>query len=146
MSGGLYRNSIDDHLAVPREDELYLRNHWKLLASVQFLNLFKNLFRFKDPAVITPFDLEQSLLRPQHDSLCSELMTKLLHRKGVNWAANDGEVLEYDQWCMQLAKKFNGMYKAYRKFSVRYLGVDPSEKEGGDAMEETKEQPKNAES
>jgi hypothetical protein len=41
---------------------------------------------------------------------------------------------------MQIAKKFNAMFKAYRKFSIRYLGIDPSEKEGnGAAIEETKE-------
>ena len=138
MSGGFYRNSIDDDLEVPVEDEKYLRNNWKLLATVQFLNLFKQLFKFKEPVV--PFDLEQALLRPQHDALCSELMTKLMHRRGVNWASNDGTVLEYEQWCMQLAKKFNGMYKAYRKFSVRYLGLDPSDKDGDAALlEETKE-------
>ena len=67
-------------------------------------------------------------------------MTKLMHRRGVNWASNDGTVLEYEQWCMQLAKKFNGMYKAYRKFSVRYLGLDPSDKDCDAALlEETKE-------
>lgn len=40
---------------------------------------------------------------------------------------------------MQLAKKFSGMFKAYRKFSVRYLGIDPSEKDNGEIIEETKE-------
>ena len=57
----------------------------------------------------------------------------------MTWSSNDGTTLDYDDWCMQLAKKFNSMFKAYRKFSVRYLGVDPSEKEGGGAIEETKD-------
>ena len=58
MSGGglLLRNSIEDDLAVPREDEVYLRNSWKLLASCQFFNLFRGLFKLKEP--LTPFDLE----------------------------------------------------------------------------------------
>jgi hypothetical protein len=68
--------------------------------------------------------------------MCSDLLGKLLHKRGVA-AANEAQ--EYEQWCMQIAKKFSGMYKAYRKFSVRYLGIDPSEKEGGGVIEETKE-------
>jgi hypothetical protein len=52
MSG----NNLDEQLEVPKEDELYLRNHWKLVAVSQFVDLFKNLFKFKDP--LTPYDLE----------------------------------------------------------------------------------------
>ena len=44
-------------------------------------------------------------------------MSKLLNRKG----------LDYEQCCLALAKKFNGYFKNYRKFSVRFLGEDPRE-------------------
>ncbi len=47
---------------VSKEDELFLRNNWKLPATCQFINLFRNVLRVKD--VVTPYDLEQSLLRP----------------------------------------------------------------------------------
>ena len=47
---------------VPKEDELLLRNQWKLPATCQFINMFRNVLKIRDP--ITPYDLEQSLLRP----------------------------------------------------------------------------------
>ena len=43
-------------------EEASLKNHWKLIATAQFFNLFKNVFKLRDP--VTPYDLEQSLLRP----------------------------------------------------------------------------------
>ncbi len=49
-------------------------------------------------------------------------MGRLLNKRGVS----DGNFnTDYDAWNMQLAKKFNGMYKHYRKFSVRFLNIDP---------------------
>jgi hypothetical protein len=47
---------------VSKEDELCLRNNWKLPSTCQFINLFKNVLKVKD--TVTPYDLEQSLLRP----------------------------------------------------------------------------------
>jgi len=49
-------------LEVSKEDEMYLRNNWKLVSTCQFINLFKNVIKVKD--AVTPYDLEQSLLRP----------------------------------------------------------------------------------
>ena len=64
---------------VSKEDELILKNEWKLTATCQFFNLFKSMLKLKEP--IAPYDLEQSLLRPQHDPLCGELMSKLLAKR-----------------------------------------------------------------
>jgi hypothetical protein len=35
------------------------------------------------------------------------------------------QTLHYDSWNSLLAKRFAGMFKNYRKFSIRYLGKDP---------------------
>ena len=43
-----------------------------------------------------------------------------------------GASLEYDQWNMMLAKRFHVMFKTYRKFSIRFLGVDPDQKPESD--------------
>ncbi len=120
ISGGRLLSNLEDELQVSKEDETYLRNHWKLVATSQFVNLFRNLFKLKDP--LTPYDLEQTLLRPQHDSLITDLMGRLLNKRGVS-DANFSQ--EYDTWNVLLAKKFNSMYKNYRKFSVRFLNFDP---------------------
>lgn len=66
---------------VSREDELILRKDCKLVSTTQFINIFKNVLKLKE--AVTPYDLEQSLLRPQHDPLCSDLMSKLLAKKPV---------------------------------------------------------------
>lgn len=116
-SSGSASALIDEELEVSKEDELFLRNHWKLIAIAQFFNLFKPVLRFRD--CITPYDLEQSLLRPQHDPLCGDLVTRLLTRKGAK-AADSGAPL-YDQWSMQLAKRFSAMHKEYAKFAARFL-------------------------
>ena len=114
------QSNLDDELKVSKEDEVYLRNHWKLVATSQFVNLFRNLFKLKDP--LTPYDLEQTLLRPQHDTLITDLMGRLLNKRGVS---DPNFTLDYETWNELLAKKFNGMYKNYRKFSVRFLNFDP---------------------
>ena len=63
-SGGMSSSTnLDLELEVSREDEMYLRNNWKLIAASQFLNLFRGLLKLKDTAV-TPYELEQTLLRP----------------------------------------------------------------------------------
>ena len=91
------------------------------MAIAQFVNLFRNLFKLKEP--VTPYDLEQTLLRPQHDSaLITDLMGRLLNKRGVS---DQNFTSDYDSWNVLLAKKFNGMYKNYRKFSVRFLNFDP---------------------
>ena len=41
---------------VSKEDEMKLRNHWKLPATCQFINMFKSFFKLKEP--VTPYDLE----------------------------------------------------------------------------------------
>ncbi len=46
----------DIDMETPKEDEIYLQNHWKLVATAQFFNLFKNLFKLRD--AVTPYDLE----------------------------------------------------------------------------------------
>ena len=76
------QSNLDDELKVSKEDEIYLRNHWKLVATSQFVNLFRNLFKLKEP--LTPYDLEQTLLRPQHDTLITDLMGRLLNKRGVS--------------------------------------------------------------
>ena len=49
-------------------------------------------------------------------------MGRLLNKRGVS---DPNFTQEYDTWNVLLAKKFNGMYKNYRKFSVRFLNFDP---------------------
>lgn len=49
-------HDLDMELEVSIEDQHYLRNHWKLVSTAQFLNLFKNVFKFKE--CISPYDLE----------------------------------------------------------------------------------------
>lgn len=114
---------------VPKEDELLLRNQWKLPATCQFINMFRNVLKIKDP--LTPYDLEQSLLRPQHDPLCGELMIKLMSKRQLkkdgNAPVSDStqQNLEYNVWNEMLAKRFAMMYKNYRKLSIKFLGRDP---------------------
>jgi hypothetical protein len=49
-------------------------------------------------------------------------MGRLLNKRGVS----DGNFnAEYEAWNVQLAKKFHGMYKHFRKYSVRFLNQDP---------------------
>jgi len=43
-------------LDVSKEEELILRNNWKLISTCQFINLFKNVLKVKEP--VTPYDLE----------------------------------------------------------------------------------------
>ena len=39
---------------------------------------------------------------------------------------SDGQnALEYEEWNISLAKRFNSMFKNYRKFSIKYFGIDP---------------------
>ena len=55
--------NLDLELEGSKEDEIYLRNNWKLIAASQFLNIFRGLLKLKDTGV-TPYELEQTLLRP----------------------------------------------------------------------------------
>lgn len=119
-------------LEVSKEDEMVLRNNWKLISTSQFINLFKNALKLKE--TVTPYDLEQSLLRPQHDPLCAELMSRLLHKKNIkkgpdgniiSTTSDNCQTLDYDTWNMMLAKRFSMWFKNYRKFSMKYLGKDP---------------------
>jgi hypothetical protein len=41
---------------VSKEDELLLRNHWKLISTCQFVNMFKNVLKLRQS--VTPYDLE----------------------------------------------------------------------------------------
>lgn len=43
-------------LEVSKEDELVLRNHWKLVSTCQFINMFKNILKLKEG--VSPYDLE----------------------------------------------------------------------------------------
>lgn len=107
-SGGMMQNGIilDSEFEVSQEDVMILRNNWKLVSTTQFLCLFKNVLKLKES--VTPYDLEQSLLRPQHDPLCGEILSKLLSQK-------KSPNMDYDAWNFLLAKKFNMMYKTYLK-------------------------------
>lgn len=42
--------------------------------------------------------------------------------------------LEYDQWNIMLAKRFHVMFKTYRKFSIRFLGIDPDQQPAADTF------------
>ena len=82
---------------------------------------------------VTPFDLEQSILRPQFDPLVGELVSRLLMKN--KWKLKAGETapekqkddeegapsLNYEQLNENLAKKFNVMYKSYKKFQTRFM-------------------------
>lgn len=41
---------------VPKEDEILLKNEWKLPSTCQFLNLFQSLLKLKEQ--VKPYDLE----------------------------------------------------------------------------------------
>ena len=86
--------------------------------------------------VISTHDLEQSILRPQFDPLVGELVSRLLQKnkwklKEVASAPADKGAAEnepahnnlqsYEQWNENLAKKFNVMYKNYKKFQLRFM-------------------------
>lgn len=86
------------------------------------------------PTTITPYDLEQSILRPQFDPLVGELVSRLLMKN--KWKLKAGDTgqqdkgneeegappaLNYEQWNENLAKKFNVMYKSYKKFQQRFM-------------------------
>lgn len=43
-------------LDVSKEDEMLLRNNWKLISTSQFVNLFRNALKIKES--VTPYDLE----------------------------------------------------------------------------------------
>jgi hypothetical protein len=43
--------------------------------------------------------------------------------------------IDYEEWNKMLAKKFHTWFKQYSKFSVRWLGFDPMEEEGGGSEE-----------
>ena len=70
--------------------------------------------------VITPYDVEQSILRPQFDPLVGELVSRLLQKNKWKPRNFDEEELyftmPYDQWNENLAKKFSSMFKNYKKF------------------------------
>lgn len=87
---------------------------------------------------VTPYDLEQSILRPQFDPLVGELVTRLLQKNKWKLKAGDnvgkhGAVdeeedktqLSYEQWNENLAKKFNVLFKSYQKFKLRFLKDSP---------------------
>ena len=63
---------------------------------------------------VKPYDLEQSILRPQYDTLCGDIVSRLavgpLARKGSNRQASDEE---YEKWNDALAKKVSVWYKQY---------------------------------
>jgi hypothetical protein len=133
---------IDKEIEVDKEDESYLRNNWKLVSVCQFLTLFKSLLKLKD--TMTPYDLEQSLHRPQHDPLCGEVIARVLEPRrfakkelsshaqstalaylGGGGSSHDNGSLDYDEWNKLLAKKFFYWFKHYAKFSARFLGFNP---------------------
>ena len=90
---------------------------------------------------VTPQDLEQSILRPQFDPLVGELVSRLLMKN--KWKLKAGEAthekqkddedngpsLNYEQWNENLAKKFNVMYKSYKKFQQRFMKDDATNQE-----------------
>ena len=53
---------INNDIEVSKDEEMFLRHHWKLISTCQFTNMFKNVLKLRDN--VTPYDLEQSLLRP----------------------------------------------------------------------------------
>ena len=78
------------------------------------------------------------MLRPQFDPLCGDLINRLINKKYLKSGANQGSsnlsylgvsdgqnALEYEEWNISLAKRFNSMFKNYRKFSIKYFGIDP---------------------
>ena len=123
----------DIDMETPKEDEIYLQNHWKLVATAQFFNLFKNLFKLRD--AVTPYDLEQSLLRPQYDPLVGDLISRLINKKYLKsgpvtsnsslayFGVNDGSCADYEEWNVNLAKRFSAMFKTFKKFSLKYFAV-----------------------
>ena len=81
---------------------------------------------------ITPYDLEQSILRPHLDPLVGELVIRLIQRskvkvkEGAKGNGDEGSDLPvvtqtYEQWNENLAKKFSAMYKTYLKFKQKHL-------------------------
>ncbi len=122
---------IDHELEVSRDDEIYLRSNWKLVSVCQFFNLFRSVFKLQ--SAVTPYDLEQSLLRPQHDPLVADLITRLLSKKPsqssfkssvsaggalayLGGASDVQSSIEYEEWNRMLAKRFNAHFKNFRKF------------------------------
>ena len=99
----------------------------------------KNVTIQKVDKLITPFDLEHSILRPQVDPLVGDIVTRLLQK--IKWKLKDADVSKgkgavdayadedrqavqsqsYDQWNEALAKKFAVMYKKYLKFRQGFM-------------------------
>ena len=105
----------------------------------------KNVTIQKVDKLITPFDLEHSILRPQVDPLVGDIVTRLLQK--IKWKLKDADVSKgkgaadayadedrqavqsqsYDQWNEALAKKFAVMYKKYLKFKEHInVETDPN--------------------
>lgn len=121
-----------------------MRGHWKLVSCCQFITMFRNVLKLKD--AVTPYDLEQSLLRPQHDPLVGEILARLLEprkfaKKEMSSHSSSalaylgGEAnppgIEYEEWNKLLAKKFHTWFKQYAKFCTRWLDFNPMEEEAG---------------
>lgn len=47
-------------------------------------------------------------------------------RNTIDNAITQYSLLDYDQWNNVLAKRFAMMHKNFRKFSIKFLGVDPN--------------------
>jgi len=102
------------------------------------------VFKLRDP--VTPYDLEQSLLRPQYDPLCGDLISRLVNKRYLKsgpvtsnsslayFGVNEGSTADYEEWNVALAKRFSSLFKTYKKFSAKYF----SEENGGE--EEVKEE------
>lgn len=135
-----YQNIYD--FEVTPEDEHLVKNLPKVPAICQFMIIFKNVLKLNTnlseltniytqpksslPKTISPQDLEQSILRPQFDPLVGELVSRLLQKnkwklkEGAQEKAGDPDkeqaIQSYEQWNENLAKKFNVMFKVYKKF------------------------------
>ena len=132
--------ALNLELEVNKDDERYLRSSWKLVSCCQFLTMFRNVLKLKD--AVTPYDLEQSLLRPQHDPLVGEILARLLDLRkyakkelstssAFSYLGGEGSVggVEYEEWNKMLTKKFHTWFKQYAKFSKKWLGFNPMEDE-----------------
>ncbi len=114
---------MDLYFEISKDDENALRNSPKLPAVCHFLTLFKRHFKLPE---VTPYDLEQSLLLPQYNSLVGEVVSRLISKRSLKKDSSTNDASQdYDRWNEVLAKKVSLMFKTYRRFCIQYLEKDP---------------------
>lgn len=91
-----------------------MQDMWQIPYICQFVKIFHGSLSMD---IVTPEELEQAILAPIQSALCSELLSKLLLKKGgARRELPPGEGYPFIKWCDLLNKQVASWQRVYQKY------------------------------